>query len=169
QCKMYLGHVKVLLGMFLSLKTLYRKRTVIWPFYFYTIIRTLSDLIHLNQFQFNFYAGLNLSEWKYFTYLLLGVFLAVYVMILIYFEILTLTSHRWLNRLIVVVLMFLNGFGIYIGRFLRLHSVYFFNEPLHVLNHILESLTLKTAMFVCFMVVMQAAILLFGKGVRLNK
>ncbi|PZH75202.1 hypothetical protein C7Q67_14075, partial [Staphylococcus aureus] len=42
QCKMYLGHVKVLLGMFLSLKTLYRKRTVIWPFYFYTIIRTLS-------------------------------------------------------------------------------------------------------------------------------
>ncbi|OOL58617.1 sodium transporter, partial [Enterococcus faecium] len=30
------------LGMFLSLKTLYRKRTVIWPFYFYTIIRTLS-------------------------------------------------------------------------------------------------------------------------------
>ncbi|EOA9883847.1 DUF1361 domain-containing protein [Staphylococcus aureus] len=150
-----------------------------WPlFIIYSFISVLllpntfymvTDLIHLNQFQFNFYAGLNLSEWKYFTYLLLGVFLAVYVMILIYFEILTLTSHRWLNRLIVVVLMFLNGFGIYIGRFLRLHSVYFFNEPLHVLNHILESLTLKTAMFVCFMVVMQAAILLFGKGVRLNK
>lgn len=30
--------------MFLSLKTLYRKRTVIWSFYFYTIIRTLSIL-----------------------------------------------------------------------------------------------------------------------------
>ena len=45
----------------------------------------VTDLIHLNQFQFNFYAGLNLGEWKYFTYLLLGVFLAVYVMILIYF------------------------------------------------------------------------------------
>ncbi|WP_235731859.1 MAP domain-containing protein, partial [Staphylococcus aureus] len=40
-------HVKVLLGMFLSLKTLYRKRTVIWPFYFYTIIRTLS----INKFE----------------------------------------------------------------------------------------------------------------------
>ncbi|PVG52206.1 glyoxalase, partial [Staphylococcus aureus] len=26
------------------LKTLYRKRTVIWPFYFYTIIRTLSQI-----------------------------------------------------------------------------------------------------------------------------
>ncbi|WP_343947391.1 hypothetical protein, partial [Rothia terrae] len=46
--KMYLGHVKVLLGMFLSLKTLYRKRTVIWPFYFYTIIRTLSKNCNKN-------------------------------------------------------------------------------------------------------------------------
>ncbi|PTE45359.1 hypothetical protein BUY75_07875 [Staphylococcus epidermidis] len=44
---MYLGHVKVLLGMFLSLKTLYRKRTVIWPFYFYTIIRTLSAILSM--------------------------------------------------------------------------------------------------------------------------
>ncbi|TLV86897.1 hypothetical protein FFY10_08755 [Staphylococcus aureus] len=45
-----MGHVKVLLGMFLSLKTLYRKRTVIWPFYFYTIIRTLSEFICLTYF-----------------------------------------------------------------------------------------------------------------------
>ncbi|WP_425279922.1 VOC family protein [Enterococcus faecium] len=35
--------------MFLSLKTLYRKRTVIWPFYFYTIIRTLSKEIYDSQ------------------------------------------------------------------------------------------------------------------------
>ncbi|PZI60368.1 hypothetical protein C7Q71_13570 [Staphylococcus aureus] len=48
---MYLGHVKVLLGMFLSLKTLYRKRTVIWPFYFYTIIRTLSEFASLVHFK----------------------------------------------------------------------------------------------------------------------
>ena len=34
--------------MFLSLKTLYRKRTVIWPFYFYTIIRTLSLFLYKN-------------------------------------------------------------------------------------------------------------------------
>ncbi|RXW61908.1 hypothetical protein CYQ71_12380 [Enterococcus faecium] len=32
----------------MSLKTLYRKRTVIWPFYFYTIIRTLSSFVSLN-------------------------------------------------------------------------------------------------------------------------
>ncbi|PVV95622.1 glyoxalase, partial [Staphylococcus aureus] len=38
-----------------SLKTLYRKRTVIWPFYFYTIIRTLSknNLIFENILHFS--------------------------------------------------------------------------------------------------------------------
>ncbi|AVH47719.1 hypothetical protein CWR44_11005 [Staphylococcus haemolyticus] len=36
--------------MFLSLKTLYRKRTVIWPFYFYTIIRTLSKFMFMNNY-----------------------------------------------------------------------------------------------------------------------
>ncbi len=58
--------------MFLSLKTLYRKRTVIWPFYFYTIIRTLSSRskafltkkINNNQTVDPFYAVLNLREIK---------------------------------------------------------------------------------------------------------
>ncbi|TJX57437.1 VOC family protein, partial [Staphylococcus aureus] len=31
------------------LEALYRKRTVIWPFYFYTIIRTLSTLVKFRQ------------------------------------------------------------------------------------------------------------------------
>ncbi|MBY1000920.1 hypothetical protein J2K33_03495, partial [Staphylococcus aureus] len=62
QCKMYLGHVKVLLGMFLSLKTLYRKRTVIWPFYFYTIIRTLS--VKNVKDKINEYTGSNNEEKK---------------------------------------------------------------------------------------------------------
>ncbi|PQW06639.1 hypothetical protein CWC55_12385, partial [Enterococcus faecalis] len=38
-----LGSCNVLLGMFLWLKTLYRKRAVTWPFIFYTIIWTLSQ------------------------------------------------------------------------------------------------------------------------------
>ncbi|TLV90131.1 hypothetical protein FFY06_08690 [Staphylococcus aureus] len=64
-----MGHVKVLLGMFLSLKTLYRKRTVIWPFYFYTIIRTLSYITvsHTVYSQFIHYVliYLNLSKCSY--------------------------------------------------------------------------------------------------------
>ena len=72
----------------------------------------ITDLIHLNQFQFNFLAGLNITEWIYFTYLILGVLLAIYLTILIFLEIAHFTSYVWLNRLLIVILMFLNGLGI---------------------------------------------------------
>ena len=53
----------------------------------------ITDLIHLNQFQFNFLEELNLTEWVYFTYLMLGIFLAMYLMILIFIELAHFTSH----------------------------------------------------------------------------
>ena len=37
----------------------------------------VTDLIHLNQFTFDFYVQLNLIEWLYFTFLLLSVFFAI--------------------------------------------------------------------------------------------
>ena len=77
----------------------------------------LTDLIHLNQFTFDFYVQLNIMEWLYFTYLLLGVFLAMYCMILIFINLMHFTSKLWINRTLIVVLMFLNGLGIYMGRF----------------------------------------------------
>lgn len=138
---------------------------LLFPNTFYMV----TDLIHLDQFQFNFYAGLNLTEWLYFTYLLLGVFLAIYVMILTFKEIATLTSRPKLNYIMVVIVMFLNGFGIYIGRFLRLHSVYLFSEPMKIIHQVINALTLKTLSFVLLMMIMQAVILLFVKGVRLQK
>ncbi len=129
----------------------------------------ITDLIHLNQFQFNFLVGLNLKEWIFFTYLMLGVFLAMYVMILIFMEILHFTKHIWLNRILVIILMFLNGLGIYMGRFLRFHTVYLINEPLKIFYEVLGVFNLKTFIFVLLMVIMQSAIILFVKGVRLQK
>ena len=129
----------------------------------------ITDLIHLNQFQFNFLVGLSLKEWIFFTYLMLGVFLAIYVMILIFMEILHFTKHIWLNRILVIILMFLNGLGIYMGRFLRFHTVYLINEPLKIFYEVLGVFNLKTFIFVLLMVIMQSAIILFVKGVRLQK
>lgn len=129
----------------------------------------ITDLIHLNQFQFNFLIGLNLKEWIFFTYLMLGVFLAMYVMILIFMEILHFTTHIWLNRALVIILMFLNGLGIYMGRFLRIHTVYLINESLKIFYEVIDVFNLKTFIFVLLMVIMQSAIILFVKGVRLQK
>ena len=100
---------------------------------------------------------------------MLGVFLAMYVMILIFMEILHFTKHIWLNRILVIILMFLNGLGIYMGRFLRFHTVYLINEPLKIFYEVLGVFNLKTFIFVLLMVIMQSAIILFVKGVRLQK
>ena len=90
-------------------------------------------------------------------------------MILIFMEIGHLTSHLWLNRTLIIVLMFLNGLGIYIGRFLRLHTVYLIDEPLKIFTQVLSVFNIKTFMFVLLMVIMQSTIVLFVKGVRLQK
>ncbi|WP_270097095.1 hypothetical protein, partial [Enterococcus faecium] len=54
-----LGSCNVLLGMFLWLKTLYRKRAVTWPFIFYTIIWTLSDFEEAKRALFSYISSIS--------------------------------------------------------------------------------------------------------------
>ena len=126
----------------------------------------VTDLIHLNQFTFNFYQGLILVEWAYFTFLVSAVLLALYLLILMFLEIEKFTPYLWLNRTIIIAMMFLNGLGIYIGRFLRLHSVYLINEPLRIINKVWSNLNLEAICFVLLLVVLQGILILFAKGVR---
>lgn len=129
----------------------------------------VTDLIHLNQFTFNFYRGLLLIEWAYFTFLVAAVLLALYLLILMFLEMEQFTHHIWLNRSIIGAMMFLNGLGIYIGRFLRLHSVYLINEPLRIFHEVWSSLSLTTLCFVLLLVALQILLFSFAKGVRSAK
>ncbi|AVQ36851.1 DUF1361 domain-containing protein [Staphylococcus kloosii] len=130
----------------------------------------ITDLIHLNQFAFNFYAGLNIIEWKYFSYLVAAVFFALYCLMLIFLEMSTFTRYMWLNRTIILIMMFLNGLGIYMGRFLRVHSVYLINEPLRIIREVFVAIfNVDTIIFVLLMVCLQLLLVLFMKGVRMAK
>lgn len=130
----------------------------------------ITDLIHLNQFAFNFYAGLNIIEWKYFSYLVSAVFFALYCLMLIFLEMSTFTRYMWLNRTIILIMMFLNGLGIYMGRFLRVHSVYLINEPLRIIREVFVAIfNVDTIIFVLLMVCLQLLLVLFMKGVRMAK
>lgn len=129
----------------------------------------VTDLIHLNQFTFNFYRGLLLIEWAYFTFLVAAVLLALYLLILMFLEMEQFTHHMWLNRSIIGAMMFLNGLGIYIGRFLRLHSVYLINEPLRIFHEVWSSLSLTALCFVLLLVALQILLFSFAKGVRSAK
>src|SRR5699024_9105219 len=69
----------------------------------------VTDLIHLNQFTFNFYQGLVIVEWMCFTFLISGVLLALYLLILMFIEIEHFTSAHWFNRILILIMMMLNG------------------------------------------------------------
>ncbi len=129
----------------------------------------VTDLIHLNQFTFNFYQGLIIVEWVYFTFLVAGVLLALYLLILMFVEMENFTTHRWLNRTIILIMMSLNGLGIYIGRFLRLHSVYIINEPLRIYREVINHLDFDAFLFVILLVLLQILIYTFAKGVQRTK
>lgn len=126
----------------------------------------VTDLIHLNQFTFNFYQGLILIEWVYFTFLVSAVLLALYLLVLMFLEMERFTHRPWLNRTIIIAMMFLNGLGIYIGRFLRLHSVYLINEPLRIIREVWTSLNFDAICFILLLMVLQALLISFAKGVR---
>ncbi|MEY8603067.1 DUF1361 domain-containing protein [Staphylococcus nepalensis] len=129
----------------------------------------VTDLIHLNQFTFNFYQGLVIVEWMYFTFLISGVLLALYLLILMFIEIEHFTSAHWFNRILILIMMMLNGFGIYIGRFLRLHSVYLINEPLRIFREVTNNLNLDALLFITLLVLLQILVYAFAKGVRSAK
>ncbi|WP_449455730.1 DUF1361 domain-containing protein [Streptococcus suis] len=58
------------------------------------------------------------------------------------------------------------GLGIYVGRFLRFHSVHIINHPFSVIVSTLKSLNLEALIFVSFIILIQALLFLFVKGVR---
>lgn len=129
----------------------------------------VTDLIHLNQFSFNFYQGLLLIEWAYFTFLVSAVIFALYLLTIMFIEMEHFTKHKWLNYTIIVAMMFLNGFGIFIGRFLRLHSVYLINEPMRIIKEVVLRTDLNAFGFILLLVTLQILLFSFAKGVRATK
>ncbi|RTX80467.1 DUF1361 domain-containing protein [Staphylococcus gallinarum] len=129
----------------------------------------VTDLIHLNQFSFNFYQGLILIEWAYFTFLVSAVIFALYLLTIMFLEMERFTHYKWLNYVLIVIMMFLNGFGIFIGRFLRLHSVYLINEPMRIFKEVVLRTDINAFGFILLLVVLQVLLFSFAKGVRAIK
>lgn len=129
----------------------------------------VTDLIHLNQFSFNFYQGLILIEWAYFTFLVSAVIFALYLLTIMFLEMERFTHYKWLNYVLIVIMMFLNGFGIFIGRFLKLHSVYLINEPMRIFKEVVLRTDINAFGFILLLVVLQVLLFSFAKGVRAIK
>ncbi|UXU54625.1 DUF1361 domain-containing protein [Staphylococcus agnetis] len=158
------------------LKLFVPKRLFEWPlFVIYLVIFILmlpntfymvTDLIHLNQFSFSFLSGLVLIEWIHFGLLVTGVLFAVYCFTLIALELFHLPFPLWTRYIILLGITLLNGLGIYVGRFLRFHSVHLINNPFSVVISTLKSIDAPAITFIGLIALMQCILLLCLKGVR---
>ena len=158
------------------LKLFVPKRLFEWPlFVIYLVIFILmlpntfymvTDLIHLNQFSFSFLSGLVLIEWIHFGLLVTGVLFAVYCFTLIALELFHLPFPLWARYIILLGMTLLNGLGIYVGRFLRFHSVHLINNPFSVVISTLKSIDAPAIIFIGLIALMQCILLLCLKGVR---
>ncbi|MBY7664481.1 DUF1361 domain-containing protein [Staphylococcus agnetis] len=126
----------------------------------------VTDLIHLNQFSFSFLSGLVLIEWIHFGLLVTGVLFAVYCFTLIALELFHLPFPLWTRYIILLGMTLLNGLGIYVGRFLRFHSVHLINNPFSVVISTLKSIDAHAITFIGLIALMQCLLLLCLKGVR---
>ena len=53
--------------------------------------------------------------------------------------------------------------------FLRFHTVYLITRPLTITHQVFDAIDLKSVIFIMLMVLLQAILILFVKGVRLIK
>lgn len=118
----------------------------------------LTDLIHLNMYPFDFREELALVEWWNFSVLVAGVLLAVYYHTLIIKQLELILAKMKYNQMYIMVFMLLCSLGIYIGRFLRFHSIHIFTEPLNLIETVLDSMTLDSILFILFIFVLQVII-----------
>lgn len=139
-----------------------------WLLFYPNAPYILTDLFHLARMTpYNPTTGLmsfNLHMWLNFTNLvssalaaaLIGNWSLQYVADVIC---LRFKLHNNFGRLsIVTLLLLLSSVGIYVGRFLRLHTAYLFLNPNWVIEQLLNMWSIRMLAFVCFMFLLQLII-----------
>ncbi|MFD0588540.1 DUF1361 domain-containing protein [Paenibacillus sp. GCM10027627] len=119
----------------------------------------VTDLIHLNAFRFKYWNGLYLKEWLNFTLLVSGVMIAVYYYSLMIKGLKRLLSGSKWGLPILLLFIVLGSVGIYIGRFLRFHSVHLFTEPFSLIEQFFASLSKDALLFIGFITVLQLLVI----------
>ncbi|WP_152551124.1 DUF1361 domain-containing protein [Secundilactobacillus oryzae] len=151
---------------------------IIWLLFYPNSPYMLTDLFHLSLLQPYAADGLlrlSIHMWAYFGCMLisalfcafLGMWSLSHVSDVInarYFR-----SNKWMRWLIIFVLTALTSVGIFIGRFLRIHTIYLITSPGFILSRLSTMWTPKMFAFVAIMTVVQLIIFWFYSLVTTQK
>ncbi|QEL82843.1 DUF1361 domain-containing protein (plasmid) [Bacillus sp. JAS24-2] len=163
---MFLAFSALELSFLLPLFKIQEKRDIPSSLAFYGIFILLSpnvfyvvtDLIHLNIFKFDYKKELLLKEWWNFSILTAGVLLSIFYYTLMLKQIESLLGNFKYKQGALLMLILLSSFGIYIGRFLRFHSVHLFIEPFSLLIQVWKTLNIEALLFIGWISILQLII-----------
>ncbi|TCW59212.1 putative membrane protein [Bacillus thuringiensis] len=162
---MFLAFAALELSFLLPLFKVKQKSEVLVSSLFYIIFILLSpnvfyvvtDLIHLNIYQFNYKKGLVLEEWKNFFVLTSGVIIAMYYYVVMLKQVNNLLHTKWKTGMLFVFVL-LSSIGIFIVRFLRFHSIHLFTEPLSLVKQFLYALNGSSILFIIWLTFLQCIV-----------
>ncbi|ARJ24659.1 DUF1361 domain-containing protein [Bacillus sp. ISL-8] len=121
------------------------------------VFYVVTDLIHLNIYEFNYKKGLVLEEWKNFFVLTSGVIIAIYYYILMLKQVNNLLQTKRRKGMLFVFIL-LSSIGIFIGRFLRFHSIHLFTEPLSLVRQFVYAMNGSSVLFIIWLTLLQCTV-----------
>ncbi|MBK5450371.1 DUF1361 domain-containing protein [Bacillus sp. TH22] len=121
------------------------------------VFYVVTDLIHLNIYEFDYKKGLVLEEWKNFFVLTSGVIIAIYYYILMLKQVNNLLQTKWRKGMLFVFIL-LSSIGIFIGRFLRFHSIHLFTEPLSLVRQFIYAMNGSSVLFIIWLTLLQCTV-----------
>ncbi|AMV59997.1 membrane protein [Pediococcus damnosus LMG 28219] len=151
---------------------------VLWLLFYPNAPYLLTDLFHLSLLHPYADTGLirlSVSMWIYFIYMLLAVIpsvlLAMWSMMQVTKSIVRrYNMHKRFAEIgIVLIFTTLSSIGIFIGRFLRLHTIYLLISPEWVLKPIFNMWSWQMLAFVCLMTLLQGVIYVVLRVIKNTK
>lgn len=137
---------------------------LLWLLFYPNAPYLLTDLFHLSLLQPYALSGLlrvTPHLWIYFTYMIVSTISCTFLGFWSLNHVSDAITHRlakdnrWTRLLIVCVLTFLTAVGLYIGRFLRIHTVYLFLNPEQFIRPLLDMWNPNMWIFVILMTFIQ--------------
>lgn len=165
----FLGYLPIELSFHLGVHSpkagwLFWPLVIIWLLFYPNAPYLLTDLFHLTLLQPYALSGLLRATphiWIYFTYMMISAlgcaFLGFWSLNYVSHTIALRLAHgnRFVRLGVVLILTFLSSVGVYIGRFLRIHTIYLFLNPEQFVRPLLNMWTYNLWIFVLLMTLLQ--------------